>query len=194
MRRGSLLIVGAVTALAALTILAGCGGQGEVAEAINGGAHAADHLPRDFHLGDAPDGELPGFQDLEVPNPFRNGVRLGRENGPGRGTIATALGVGRTAGHRAQAIGHQLAEDGRLSPEEQKQLTCFLTEKALTGELPRSPEQVAEEVAEYFGQGMAERIPAYKLLRATDDLYQVAEEVGTRNGVSADTALAIACD
>jgi hypothetical protein len=194
MRRRSILIISAVMGFAALTILSGCGGQGEVAEAINGGAHAADDLPRDVRLPDAPGGRVPGFEDFGNPNRLGNQDGLGRQGGQNRRAIALALATGRKAGNRAQAVGHELAEDGRLTLEQQKQLTCFLTEKAIDGELPRSPEDAARLVGEYFGQDLAGRVKTYKFVQSADDLYKVAEEVGSNDGVSAETAIALVCD
>jgi hypothetical protein len=176
-----------------VAILAGCGGQAEIEAAANSAGREADQIPKIVHPPDLPDNTLPDVLDLAKPNHLGNGDGLGRPGNPQPGAAALAITAGKKAGHDAQAAGHRLAEDTRLTPEEQKELTCFLTEKAIAGELPHSAGGVAVLVGEYFGEDLAEHIPAYKFVQASDDLYDIAEELADHGGVSTENAISIVC-
>jgi hypothetical protein len=167
-----------LAAVCLATILAllvtGCGGQSETEQLIDW----AKAVKQDSEGVRLPDGEE-----------FRT------DGLPFKAADLTAISVaGERAGRRAKAAGYTLTEDFELSPEERKHLTCFLTSKALDDELPQSPEQVAYEVIEYFGEEVADQIEVTKYVVASEDLLSAVAEVEAEGGVSADTALATVCD
>lgn len=102
--------------------------------------------------------------------------------------------AGDNAGQRARAAGERLTDGTELSEEEQKNVTCFLTTKALNGELSSNPEVVAEQVFEYFGDRVSGQIPVYKYVGPTEDLFEAVYEAEASGEVSVNTALAIVCD
>jgi hypothetical protein len=162
------LCLGAVLGL----LVAGCG-QGETEGIANAARDAgeADHLR--LPAGDEFHPDLPPLDPGDLtPLPL----------------------AGAEAGRRAKSAGRQLTEGSDVETEQQKHLACFVTEKALDGETPQSPEQLEEEVAKYLGEELADQIEETKYISASEDLVVAAEEVETEGGISADTALNAVCD
>lgn len=181
------LILGAVIAIVGLVmILSGCGGEGEadqVADALRGTDHA-DELHFDPLISPKDLNSLGGLSDdLRSPD----GDQLGRPSS------AQLVLFGEQEGRRARTAGNGLTKKTGLSKEEQKHLTCFLVEKALDHDFPQTPEGVAGEAGEYLGEEVADRIPAYKYARASEVLWEVAEELEFDDAISKKTALELLC-
>jgi hypothetical protein len=153
-------------------LVAGCGGQSETEQLVDW-AKIVKQDSEGVRLSDGEEFRTDGL--------------------PFKAADLTAISVaGERAGRRAKAAGYTLTEDFELSPEE-KASDLLPDVKALNDELPQSPEQVAYEVIEYFGEEVADQIDVTKYVVASEDLLSAVAEVEAEGGVSADTALATDC-
>jgi hypothetical protein len=183
-QRGLLAVA---VSLALALLLAGCGSESDADQVVNA-VRDTDHQAGELPL----DPSIP-HSDFTLPDGPSHDLRLPSEDQVGRPSPGQLVLSGEQEGHRAQVAGSGLIKKVRLSPEEQKHLTCFLTEKALDHNLAQSPEQVALEVGEYLGEDVEEHIPAYKYARAGEVFWEVAREIEFDGGLSKKTALEVVC-